>query len=365
MNRLTTAEFIKRSKEKYPGKFTYLNTVYTGKKNTVILTCPIHGDFEVTAQNHMYHIAGCPKCSSSHSPTTEEWIKRAKEKFPQYDYSKVNYVNNKTKVIIVCPKHGEFSQSPSNFLIHCGCSVCQKEKKEEEYSNYFFKEAKRKFGNKFSYLTEKVFHNKKIKIICPIHGEFNQLPQVHLNAKYGCPKCQSHTSTLKTSTEEWIEKARLIHGNKYDYSITIFNGSNNKIEYICPKHGRVIQYAYRHLNGSGCRKCSSSKGEEKISNILESMNIPFESQKSFEDLKNINNLKYDFYLPKQNIVIEFNGIQHYSSRAFRKTRKEFLIQKHRDWLKRKYAKKNNLKLIIIPYWEFENIETILKFIDIF
>lgn len=94
------------------------------EEKKVIITCPIHGDFEQCPEKHLKGF-GCPVCSGRDGITTEKFIKRAKEIHGnKYDYSKVDYKDNKTKVTIICPKHGEFEQAPSNHLRSCGCRKC-------------------------------------------------------------------------------------------------------------------------------------------------------------------------------------------------------------------------------------------------
>ena len=360
---LSNEEFIKKSKEK---------TKYTGKRNNVILTCKRHGDFLVNAGNHMYKKAGCAKCSNNFSPSTQEWVEKAKQKFPNYDYSKVKYINNKKNVIIICKKHGEFKQTPSNFLKNNGCKECYKEYKISLYKEYFLEMAKKLFKDKFDYSKSNIINSKKkIEIICPEHKSFFQEPYVHLNSKYGCPKCQPSPTKgkLKYSTKEYIDEIKAIQGNKYDYSITVYNGMNEFIKYICPNHGVIKQNALKHIKGYGCRLCNESHGEKRIRVYLEKQNITFNRWVYIDELNKLKNtdfpnkfLSYDFYVPDFNLLIEYNGEQHYYKKCFKKTYKEFLLQKHHDWLKRKYAKHNNINLLIIPYWDFDNIEKTLEII---
>jgi len=117
------------------------------------------------------------------------------------------------------------------------------------------------------------------------------------------------------------------------------------------------QRADSHLMGEGCSKCNKSKGENLIKEILTENNIQFEEQKKFDDLKDKRHLSYDFYLPDYNLLIEYNGKQHYKKNSFKKH--NLLIQKHHDWLKRNYARKKGIKLLTIPFWEEYNIKEII------
>lgn len=202
---------------------------------------------------------------------------------------------------------------------------------------------------------------EKVKIICPIHGVFEQTPDSFLHG-HCCQLCSfENRNALKTkSTEKFILDSKQIHKTKYNYSKVIYEGVFKKVKIICPEHGIFEQLPHDHLRGCGCPFCKESKGEKKIEDFLLKNNISFESQKKFNDLKDKRKLSYDFYIPFKNLLIEYNGRQHYTQQSFFQNREDFLVQKHHDWLKRKYAKDNKINLLTIPYWDFENIETILE-----
>jgi len=277
----------------------------------------------------------------------------------KYDYSLVEYKDTKTKVKIICPIHGEFYQTPAAHLRGQGCPTCAKELRIKKIvKKNFIEEAKRKFS-KYDYSKVKYINNvKKVEIICPEHGSFFISPNVFLGTVYGCPKCAIETNSVKkrVSQEEFIKRAKLIHNNKYDYSLVEYRDSRLKVKIICPIHGIFEQKANNHLRGQGCPKCKDSKGEKKIREILKSNGIIFKEQKKFSDLKDKSYLSYDFYLPEYNLLIEYNGEQHYIKSSFK--HHNLLLQKHHDWLKRNYARKHKIDLLVIPYWE--NIGEIIE-----
>lgn len=124
--KLTTEEFILRSKAINGDKFSYDRTVYKNRRSLVTITCPVHGDFEQNADSHMMG-RGCDKCGPTYSPTTEEWVKRTEEiRGNFYDYSLVNYTDKLTKIKIICPEHGVFHQSPDNHRQGQNCPDCAK-----------------------------------------------------------------------------------------------------------------------------------------------------------------------------------------------------------------------------------------------
>lgn len=293
--------------------------------------------------------------------TTEEFIKRAKLKHgDKYDYSLVEYVNNFTKVKIVCPKHGLFEQTPERHMSGCECKECSIEKQKGN-TEEFIKKSKSIWGDKYDYTFAKYVNSStKIKLICNDCGNtIKQLP--NNNYKFDCYFCShiKRANKKRKTLEEFIEKAKKVHGDKYDYSKTIYISDNSNITIICPMHGEFEQKANNHLNKEGCPVCNSPKGELKIINYLNNKNINFELHKQFDNLKDRSKLSYDFYIPSNNLLIEYNGIQHYIN-SFRKPAHDFHRQLHHDWLKRKYARDNGINLLVIRY--DEDIEEKLSFL---
>ena len=189
-------------------------------------------------------------------------IEKATEKHGDwYDYSKVEYVDAKTKVKIICPEHGEFEQTPNDHISSGkGCLLCGRKKNTSnrtKTTEEFIKEVSELHNNKYTYgstiyKTAKI----KVKITCPEHGEFEQVPDSHLNG-CGCPKCGDLITSEKRikSNQSFISKCDEIHYNKYDYSKSFYTGCINKVHIICPIHGDFEQVAGYHLNGQGCPKC--------------------------------------------------------------------------------------------------------------
>ena len=196
-----------------------------------------------------------------HKLSREEFIKRAREIHGYvYDYSKVDYLNNYTKVCIICPIHGKFLQSPAVHLRGCGCPDCNMRRSNTEN---FIKKAKEMHCNKYDYSkVEYVNARTKVRIICPIHGEFEQTPVNHLMGS-GCPRCGK---TALSNTNEFIRKAKIVHGDKYDYSKVNYTDSQTKVCIICPKHGEFLQTPASHLSGHGCSKCAFEINTKRQSN---------------------------------------------------------------------------------------------------
>lgn len=276
--------------------------------------------------------------------TTSEFINRAKVAHGnKYDYSLVDYINSKTKIKIICPEHGVFEQNPNDHIQKKGCIMCAGVKKKDQ--SEFVKEAKKIHGNKYDYSMVVYIDNKtKTKIICPIHGEFEQRPNDHLN-RLGCSKC-GHVKNL--TTHEFIERAKEKHSN-YDYSLVNYKNMHTKVKIICQKHGEFKQTPHNHLKFAGCPKCNKSKGEKIISWFLDKNNIAYEEQKKLDGCNNKSPLKFDFYLPSQRICIEFQGIQHYEEVKHMGGNEGLKKRQINDKIKRKHCKENNIKLIEVKY----------------
>jgi len=265
----------------------------------------------------------------------------------RYDYSLVYYINNKTKVKIICKIHGIFLQRPDNHLSGQGCALC-KNNNIRVTQEEFIEKSKSKFGNRYDYSLVNYINNKtKIILICHIHGIFVQKPDNHLRQKIPCKKCDSENRI----TDEEILKKRLreIHDNYYDYSLLIYKGRKCKSIIICPIHGEFTQTIHSHILGSGCKKCKSSNGERLVSKILQDMNIEFKIEQTFDNCKFINKLRFDFFIPSLNICIEYNGLQHYKAVPFFGGEKYFSKILKRDNIKKEFCKNNNIKLVIIKY----------------
>lgn len=293
--------------------------------------------------------------------TTEEFIKRATcAHGDRYDYSKVEYKNRRTKVCIICPTHGEFYQGPYEHINGQGCPKCSKEyvnelqrEKANDAGKNFEEKSRQVHGNKYDYsMVEYVNALTKVEIICPIHGVFKMRPNDHLNG-YGCPKCgyESFGKSLRLGKDEFIRRAKKIHGNKYDYSKVEYVNNNTKVCIVCSEHGEFWQTPVHHLSGQGCPKCSESSLEEKVRLMLVEYNIKFDQHKKFGWL---GKQHLDFYLPDYKIGIECQGIQHYKPVDFAGKGKEWALNlfednKRRDKLKKELCEANGVKIVYFNY----------------
>lgn len=294
MKKLTTNEFILKAKLVHGDRYDYASTNYCGSKIHILIGCKLHGDFNQTPTRHLCG-DGCPRCNGGVSKTQEEFIESSKNKHNDiYDYSLVKYVNSKTKVDVICKKHGIFNIKPNNHILGQGCYLCG---------------------------------------------------------------IENNTYT----TQQFTEKAQKIHGNIYDYSLVAYKYNSVKIKIICQEHGIFEQTPHAHLSGRGCSKCKiKSKGELFIANWLNQNVINFEVQKSFIGCKNVLPLRYDFYLPKHNMLIEYDGEPHFREVAYLGGKIGYELRQINDKLKTIYAANNDIKLLRIPYTERKFLSSILE-----
>lgn len=296
--------------------------------------------------------------------TTQEFIEKAKKVHGnKYDYSKVNYIDARSKIIIICPEHGEFEQTPNSHLNGRGCPKCGNivaANKNKNTKEEFINKANKVHGNKYDYSLVDYKNSKTpVIIICPEHGQFTQTPTAHLSGQ-GCTKCyrEKQSVLFRDSAKIFIEKAKQIHGDKYDYSKVNYVNNNTKVTIVCPIHGEFKQTPGHHKSGQGCPKCGNlkkfvknigliSKGEKQIMSWLENNKIQYQYNKPIEIYKKL--IRVDFVL-NDNCFIEYNGIQHYQRVPFfHKTDMDYLKQQYRDQLLRKYCTENNITLIEINY----------------
>lgn len=224
--------------------------------------------------------------------------------------------------------------------------------------NKFIPTAIETHNNKYNYSKVNYINaNTKVEIICKIHGSFWQIPRFHIrkNNPTGCPKCNGgvkHTQTY------FIQKASEIHNNIYDYSLVEYIDSAEKVKIICKKHGIFEQQPRNHIFKQGCPKCKNSKGEYAIEKYLSLHNITHIQQHTFNDCRGKKRpLPFDFYLPNNNICIEFQGEQHFRP-AFGDS--HFKNIQFTDNIKEQYCINNSIKLLKINYYEIESIDKILN-----
>lgn len=279
-----------------------------------------------------------------------------------YDYSLVNYQNCDTPVDIICPIHGLFKQRP--FIHYRGgrCKQCADSLRGKIFTkDSFIQNAIKMHGDKYDY-SRSIYTGARNKLIitCHIHGDFTTSATNHLRGR-GCKEC--HIDKLKViynlTTEQFVERANLVHEYYYDYSQVVYRKCSEKVTILCPIHREFTQTPSNHYTGKGCPKCSSSTGEGRVRKVLQELSIDFNEQQVFHNCKSLRCLPFDFYIPSINTCIEYDGIQHYKPVEFFGGQERFEERQKVDNIKSKYCKDNDINLVRISYKEKITKELIL------
>lgn len=303
--RKTKKQFVSQCKELWGDRFNYDKVEYKNQRTEVTIYCNVHKRY--FSQQPFCHLTmkhyGCPDCTleatrAKRSLPQEVYIKRCKAKFgDKYNYDKVKYVNQNTDITIICPNHGEVSVNPQSLLnSDWGCPKCAREHAIESYKitkDEFIQRAKEKFDDRFDYSKlDYKGYEEKTTFICRLHTHFITSPFLHLLAlDGGCPDCHKYRMEHMNSsmtTAEYIEQAKIVHGDKYDYSPTDYCSYKKMIQIRCKVHDYVFQMLPRtHLNGAGCPICEQEnlmEYEQRKQEILEKRKVKWERIKQKREI---------------------------------------------------------------------------------
>ena len=406
--KLTTKEFIDKSKVIHGDIYDYSNIIYINGRGKINIVCPEHGTFNQRASAHS-NGQGCPMCNTmDRRCKLFDVLDEAKLIHnDKYNYSLVKeYKTSNTKIPVICPKHGTFMITSHHHINRKqGCGECK-----GLGLNGFLDKAHEKHGDKYDYSLIKVYNNnkEKVPIVCKEHGKFIVRVGGHIHGGQGCAECTM--VRIRKTTEEFIKDANVVHNNKYtytrtkyvtnktkiiitcpehgdfeqrpdqhlfnkggcpfsnrrgltefinecnvvhenryDYSLVGYETTRDKIKIKCLTHGVFIQRGSAHLHGQGCPICRESKGERKIRIWLDKNKIKYVQQQTISGCIVERLLRFDFYLPQCNTTIEFQGKQHYKSVKMWGGDSGLKDRQKRDKIKMEYCSKNNIPLLIIKY----------------
>ncbi|MFA5586475.1 MAG: hypothetical protein WDA02_08030 [Saccharofermentanales bacterium] len=293
MKKSNKEEFINKSNEKHNHKYDYSLVDYINSKTKVKIICKEHGIFEQTPSSHLSG-RNCPFCSLENNKTQiNDFINKSSHIHKnKYDYSLVNYKNTYTKVKIICPTHGIFKQKPSSHLNGNGCIKCSGTNK---YSTKdFIDKCNKVHNNKYDYSLVNYINGKtKIKIICPIHGVFEQLPYMHLQS-YGCIVCKESIGekiifnrlkeyNINFEREKSFKDCKHINPLKFDFYLPDYNLC---IEFDGKQHFEVNEYFGGIKSFKKQKLRDSIKTEYCKNNNINLLRIPYND---IDDIDNILN----------------------------------------------------------------------------
>ena len=255
--KLSVEEFIRRSSEIHNNYYSYEKTVYKNYRSKLIITCPVHGDFIQNAKGHLHGKHGCYKCG----------------------------------LISGVAKRSDMARGTTQI-------------KKRVTFEVFVDRSKKIHGDKYIYSKEASFPDiRRAGLICKKHGYFTQSFNGYM---YECKKCAIEKN--KRTTADFINISKRLFPKMLKYNNTKYISNMHKVTLTCVKHGDFNIVACDHMRGHlGCSICRESIGENTIRLILEELNIKFIREYKIPGFQ----YRYDFYIPSKNLLIEYDGIQHF------------------------------------------------------
>lgn len=307
----TVAQVVAEFPEQVRARYDFRNATYRGALTPITgIVCYKHGEFQQYSAQLRKDGAGCPKCGAEQRTQTRrmdpaEFVARAEETHPgRFDYSKTNYVNMTTKVLVTCPQHGDFQISPIK-LVHGkqGCPTCATG-----------------------------LRGRRINVL-------------EAAAKSAAAK-------RNTFREKFEERAQEVHGDLYDYSQHGYTSGRAKVTVICRKHGAFEQAVYHHLAGQGCPRCGQKSAPEDA--LADYLSIFTKVERRNRTL--IAPKEVDIYLPEHGLAVEFCGMYWHSHGDQEDERKS----KHRHAEKHRLCAALGVRLITIYETEWAERPATIK-----
>ncbi len=364
-----TESFKNKVDELTKGEYELLGeyTKTHDKTNFKHLKC--NREFEMTPHNFL---AGqrCPHCRYQSvkrgGKKTFDQVAKEVAQLSKGEYKVLPpYVNSKTKMEFIhlsCGNH--FKMKFNAFQQGQRCPICaskHRSKLRTMTNAEFVKRVESTWGNEYTLLSKYVNSDTPIKVKHNKCGNIYMTRPADFIRGHGCLKCsyverapkigvnqRTPLSEVKKSIKDILGDQYVVLTKDSDYK---GNRQHISIKHLVCGHVYKARYSDIQCGHTGCPYCNSSKGELITSKVLSILNIDYESQKTFDDLKDKSYLSYDFYIPDQNILIEYQGLQHYKPVEYFGGEKHFKLQQQHDKLKSEYAKSHSYKLITVPYTE--------------
>ena len=282
----------------------------------------------------------------SSKKTKEQLNQELQKNFPNLEIIG-DYLGANEKTLIKCNNCGhEWYAIPRSVKSSKhGCPKCGYLKANYEKAfNYFINKYN---SEKYELIEFESCH--KVTVKCKICGAIRTTTADNIY-RYGCPHCSliKGSQAQRLTKEQFINNSIQVHGTFYDYSKAEVIDYNTKVCIICPKHGEFWQSPRKHYGDKcGCPKCASSHGERLICQILNDLNINYQHQVKIKNPYNDSNFIIDFKI--DDIIIEYNGQQHYTPVEHFGGELRFQQQKQRDEYLKRYCNDYNMKLLEIPY----------------
>lgn len=291
--------------------------------------------------------------------TTEEVIKEITAKY-DYDTSLVDYKNANEKICLICHhkdnegiEHGKFYITTGHLRDGHGCPKCGIEKRIDKRKSKI-----EDFIKKAKHIHGNKYDYSKVKYVnshtkvCIICPIHGEFWQTLASHLMGRNCPKCSKPCYKYTTEDFVKKAMEVHGDKYNYSKTNYIDAKTKVCIVCPKHGEFWQIPSEHIDGCGCKYCKESHLEGEIRNVLQKNDIKFKYD--VRDLEWLKPLTYDFFLPEHNIAIECQGEQHFRIIEHFGGKNDYDKRVERDKKKKILSEKNGIKLLYYSSYKYNN-----------
>lgn len=350
-----TNEFIIKYKQKFPNSRVNIVGEYINSKTKIESHCLDCKKIWYPIPSNLLKGCGCPDCRQKEQVkkrtfTTQKFKDKYYSKYPNKILILGEYINAKTKIECQCMQcKTPLEMTPDNLMRGRGCYKCSNNSGVKKTTKEFKEELYNKFPNSSVIIIGKYTGAKtSIKCQCKNCNHIWKTTPSSLLRGSGCHKCTGH---IAKTTEEFKKD----YYDKFPNSTISIIGSYKKecepIKCRCKVCNNEWNTTTPHrlLNGVGCPKCSNSKGNNLIKDILDKNNIEYIEEMKFKDCKKKDFLRYDFYLPKYNIIIEYDGEQHFTSTSFYGGEQGFNQRKKYDNIKNDYCKNNDILLLRIPY----------------
>lgn len=365
--RLTTAEFIDRAVSVHGDRFDYSLVEYVGRDKPVLIVCRVHGVFKQAPSGHIAGKNGCKFCRDAErlsglmDKTPEFVLKASAVHGGRYDYSVSVFCGIKRKVEIRCPQHGSFFQKAEHHLNGVGCPKCGDEAAA----------AKRTLGVDDFVLKARWIHGDKydyglvdyvraVDKVTIVCSEHGQFLQTPNDHLSGYG-CPECGGRLPVGNEKFIERAIKVHGDLYDYSLVEYVNQKTPVTIVCKKHGEFSRQPRYHVMGSGCPLCSISTGELAVRKALDELGCQYEVEYRAAGLVNPKTGKH---LRIDFFIAELGAAIEFDGYHHfggqPDTWEDVEQVKERDFIKDAWCASNDVELLRIPFWEKDNIPYIVS-----
>ena len=363
---------LKLTNQEYIQKLQEINQdiepieTYINSDTKIKHRCKIDRYIWESSPSNLLQGRGCPVCANKRKSlfkpmTHEEYVKRVNNINPNLEVIGT-YIGSKIKISHKCKIDGHvWDVIPGNILRGAGCPICAIKKfaKKKRLSDSEYKKRLKIISPHIKVIDKYNCANNKIMHYCETHNEYFMITPANALKGCGCSKC---TFDKKRKARAWTQTQYIEELANVNPNIKVVGTYINAATPIL--HRCIIDnFEWKCspsnlLQGHGCPECSSksSRGELQICDYLKRHNIEYIQQFRFDDCKDKNTLPFDFYLPNYNMLIEYDGRQHYESVDIFGGEEQLKLQQKHDKIKDDFCKENGISLLRIPYYKYDNIE---------